>query len=247
MTTTYRGKPACPCLIAWLPAYEAELRRRGLLKGSLVIYQLIGTAPASAGVHKGGGAYDIAEHDRAQVLIAREMGGASWGRTDAQGFDPEHQHGILRGCPHNLEGGYQITALEAGYNGLGKNGRGGKDDSPKPSAWRTWRQGIAWAEQQERAARPYLIAENVHTQFRIAADLEKGTRRVLKGVRLVQEALNKEFPMRTPLKVDGKVGAATLERWALWEKRDGIVGRAPIADRQTLIALGDKTKTYRVK
>lgn len=146
----FRGHPACPCLAAWLPVYEAELQRRGSLVGPLRIYQLIGTAPASAGVHRDGGAFDITDLvGDIDVEVARQMGAdASWARTAAQGFTP-HIHGVLTGCPHNGPARYQIDAVRADYNGLGHLGHGGRDDGPRPLSGRTWREGIEWAEEQD--------------------------------------------------------------------------------------------------
>ena len=31
-TVWFRGRPACPCLAEWLPVFEAELIRRGVIK-----------------------------------------------------------------------------------------------------------------------------------------------------------------------------------------------------------------------
>lgn len=150
MTVIFRGRPACECLAAWLPAYEAELLRRGVIKHNIDIYQLVGTAKASAGTHMPGGAYDVAQVSSVAILVAREMGAAAFHRPpnwDGRNGG-EHQHGVLRGCPHNAGGRYQIAALEAGYNGLGHLGRGGRDVDPRPKTWRTWQQGIAWAKVQ---------------------------------------------------------------------------------------------------
>lgn len=147
-TINFRGKPACICLATWLPVYEQRLLAEGIIKSSLDIYQLIGGAAASAGTHQPGGAYDIAQVSDPAVRIAREMGAAAWKRTQADGFDVVHHHGVLRGCPHNDGGRYQIAAMDAGYNGLGKGGRGGKDTGPKVLTKRTWEQGIAWARAQ---------------------------------------------------------------------------------------------------
>lgn len=148
MTVMFRGRPACTCLATWLPAYEAELLRRGVIEHSIDIYQLIGGATASAGTHATGGAFDIAQTSREAIAVARQMGAdATWHRTPAQGF-PNHTHGVLRGCPHNGPARYQIDAVDAGYNGLGHAGRGGKDDGPRPLSKRTWREGIAWAKEQ---------------------------------------------------------------------------------------------------
>ena len=145
----FRGFPACPCLAAWLPVYEAELQRRGQLAGDLTVYQLIGGAEASGGTHRSGGAFDISDLiGDADVWLARQMGApATWARTRAQGFTP-HLHGVLRGCPHNGPAAYQIDDVENGWNGLAGLSRA-RDDGPRPIPDRDWRQGIAWAREQE--------------------------------------------------------------------------------------------------
>lgn len=143
MTVMFRGFPACECLAAWLPVYEAVLLRRGVIKRNIDIAQLNGNAAKSAGTHKGGAA-DVWQTQREAVQVAREMGAAAWARTRAQGFDP-HIHLVLNGCPHNAAARYQIDALAQGYNGLGRGGKGGKDDGPAPRQLRTWREGIEWA------------------------------------------------------------------------------------------------------
>lgn len=150
---TFRGKPACPCLATWLPVYEAELQRRGVLSGPLHIYQLIGGAAASAGTHSMGGAFDLLDLPGDEdLVVARLMGAdATWSRPyNWDGRDGmAHIHGVLTGCPHNGPARYQIDAVRAGFNGLGHLGRGGKDTGPRPLSGRTWRQGITWAQQQE--------------------------------------------------------------------------------------------------
>jgi len=147
---TFRGLPACPCLAEWLPVYERMLQHRGTLTGDLRLYQLIGGAAASAGTHSQGGAFDVTDLvGDDDVWVARQMGAdATWARTAAQGFTTKHLHGVLRGCPHNGPAAYQIAAVDAGYNGLGSGGRGGRDDGPRPLSGRTWREGIAWAEKE---------------------------------------------------------------------------------------------------
>jgi hypothetical protein len=150
----FRGFWACPCLAKWLPAYEKELLRRGVIKSNIDIYQLIGGATASAGTHTKGGAFDIAQISWEAIYVARQMGAdATWHRPynwDNRG-GMSHTHGVLRGCDHNYPARYQITAVDDGYNGLGHLGRGGKDTGPRPLSHRTWRQGIAWAEKQAAA------------------------------------------------------------------------------------------------
>ena len=147
----FRGDDACPCLAEWLPFYEAELQRRGVLSGPLHIMQLIGFADASNGVHSKGGAADLAHTSDEAIAVARQMGAdAAWHRPfnfDGQGA-PEHDHMVLRGCKHNDPARYQIAAVDQGFNGLGTNGMGAKDDGPRPLSKRTWRQGIKWAKEQ---------------------------------------------------------------------------------------------------
>ena len=142
----FRGRPACPCLAQWLPVFEAELKRRGVIKNSIDIYQLIGGAVASGGTHALGGCFDIVQRGSVVEQVSREMGGAGWTRNT---MSPPHFHGVLNGCPHNSPARYQITALAAGYNGLGAGGRGGRDDGDGPRKLRTWREGIDWAKAQQ--------------------------------------------------------------------------------------------------
>lgn len=179
----FRGYPACPCLAAWLPAYEAELQRRGVLDGPLRIYQLVGDAEQSGGTHSEGGAFDLVDlPGTVDVWVARQMGAdASWARTQAQGFMP-HIHGVLRGCPHNEPARYQIAAVDNGGNGLGAGGMGAPDDGPRPLSGRTWREGIEWAEEQAMAdAEDRIIARIDRLQARIneinAAGIERDKRR----------------------------------------------------------------------
>jgi hypothetical protein len=147
----FRGRPACPCLAEWYPIHEAELQRRGILQpGQQVkIFQLIGNAPASAGVHSRGGAGDDDQISDEAVWVARQMGAdAAWARTTGSFATNKHRHLALRGCPHNGPVAYQIDAVDDDFNGLGYMGRGGPDDGPRPLSGRTWREGIAWANEQ---------------------------------------------------------------------------------------------------
>lgn len=157
----FRGKPTCPCVKAWLPWLERMYRLRGVIKKTIDIAQLTGSATASGGTHKGGGAFDLWQSSDLAVKIARQMGAdATWRRTPAQGF-PLHLHGVLRGCPHNLPARYQIDAVDRRGNGLGKNGMGGVDDGPRPLSYRTWEQGILWAKIQIRQARIDTLMERI--------------------------------------------------------------------------------------
>lgn len=144
----FRGRRACPCLAEWIPVYEAELKRVGEIRDKVDIAQLIGTYSKSGGTHVPGGAADLWQRSSKAIAIAEEMGAAAYGRTAAQGFAP-HQHLVLKGCPHNAGGRYQVVAREAGYNGLGAGGRGGRDPRGKTTL-RTYKQGIAWAKARQK-------------------------------------------------------------------------------------------------
>jgi hypothetical protein len=158
----YDGHPACPCQIVWLPAFEAEAQRRGVLTGPLPLSQIIGGAAKSGGTHLTGGAddtYPLTGIDvDAYVWLSRQMGAdATWFRPfnwdGRQGV--AHVHRVLTGCPHNTAARYQIDKVRAGLNGLASDGR---DDGPALSG-RTWRQGITWAREQEDDVTPDDIAK----------------------------------------------------------------------------------------
>lgn len=144
---SFRGYPACDCLEEWLPWVEKLMLHRKIIKRNIDIFQLIGGASKSAGTHRTGGAFDIAQCTWSALEIMREAGAdATWRRVPPAFV--LHAHGVLRGCPHNSPARYQITAVDAGYNGLGKGGRGGRDDGPRPLKKRTWQEGIEWIKGQ---------------------------------------------------------------------------------------------------
>lgn len=147
---TYDGLPACTCLAAWCPAFEAAIGRR------VDWWQLVGDAPASANFHRGGGSGDCPPLSEAELRIARNMGGAAWNRwwRDSDGDPNYHAHIRLNGCPHNTIAQPQVADLNEGRDGTGPlwDNAGVPDNGPRDGVrWplRTWREGIEWAEQQE--------------------------------------------------------------------------------------------------
>jgi hypothetical protein len=154
----FRGHPACPCQVEWLPVFEAEAQRRGILSGPLPLSQLIGGASTSGGTHLTGGAddtYPLTGIDvERYVWLSRQMGAdATWLRPfdwDGHG-GVAHVHRVLTGCPHNEAARYQIVKVRAGLNGLA-NDLG--DDGPRPLSGRTWQEGLAWAREQEDIVTP---------------------------------------------------------------------------------------------
>lgn len=193
MTVMFRGKPACECLAEWLPVFEAELIRRGVVRESIDIAQLIGGAEESAGTHSEGGAWDIWQHDPVTQMVGREMGAATFNRVTGSFANNKHTHGVLNGCPHNGPARYQITALAAGYDGLGRGGYGGRDTGPGPQHLRTWREGIAWAktlqeeDMSQHAEQLDRIEKKVDRSIEIARDQRQ---RTLKQTQRIVKRLN---------------------------------------------------------
>lgn len=158
----FRGLPACPCQVVWIPVLESLLRFLGIIQGNLSIAQMIGLYegssnthgdPNGAGLRKGGGATDFWVTGKtaiACVVVMRLMGAdATWHRPknwDHKGGS-EHVHCVLRGCPHaTVEAMAQLAAVDANGDGLVGDA---PDPGPRPLSGRTWREGIEWAKQQE--------------------------------------------------------------------------------------------------
>ena len=142
--TSYRGLPACTCLAAWLPVFEAAIGRE------VTWWQLAGDAKASAGFHRGGGSADCPTLTEKELRIARNMGAAAWNRWWSGN---EHAHIRLNGCPHNTIAQPQVADLNEGRDGTGPlyDNAGTPDNGPRDRVhWplRTWREGIAWADRQ---------------------------------------------------------------------------------------------------
>lgn len=147
--TSYRGLPACSCLVLWLPAFEQVIGRQPRL------FQLVGDARASAGFHKGGGSADYEPLTEDELRTARNMGAAAWNRWwhDSDGDPNFHAHLRLNGCLHNNIAQAQVADLNAGRDGTGPlyDNAGEPDNGPRAGVhWplRTWRQGIEWAKAQ---------------------------------------------------------------------------------------------------
>ena len=151
--TEVDGDPAlaCPHMAQWWPVFTALVKQR--FGVSLEILQAAGSYSKSGATHVEGASVDWRTWRftpavvNGIVALAREMGArATWYRTKAQGFDP-HVHMALD-CPCRSGADYQTAAVDAGYNGLGARGRGGKDTHPAPSTRRDYKAGIAWATKQ---------------------------------------------------------------------------------------------------
>ena len=151
--TEVDGDPAlaCPHMAQWWPVFTALVKQR--FGVSLEILQAAGSYSKSGATHVEGTSVDWRTWRftlavvNGIVALAREMGArATWYRTKAQGFDP-HVHMALD-CPCRSGADYQTAAVDAGYNGLGARGRGGKDTHPAPSTRRDYKAGIAWATKQ---------------------------------------------------------------------------------------------------
>ena len=144
-----------PVAVAWRHLVAVVKADMGVDLDTRII-QARGGAAASAGTHVDGACVDVrvwgltAAQRRRIVLLARECGfPASWDR----GWEGnEHLH-LGADIPGTwTRASYQVAAVKAGYNGLGSGGRGGRDDGPKPSAWRNTTTGPEWARQKLAAS-----------------------------------------------------------------------------------------------
>lgn len=126
----WRGGYVCECVTLIVPVMERRMIDAGVMDESFDFFQYgynAGGVPASAGTHDQGGVWDSDQDSDKQLRIQRECGGAAWGRTTAQGFDP-HNHTVLCGCPHLSAGAEdQENDYRNGRNGLANNGA---DDGP---------------------------------------------------------------------------------------------------------------------
>lgn len=180
---TFRSRRTCKCMAEWLANYEEELLAVGEIKASVDIYQLQGGAPKSGGTHTQGGAADLEQHSTRAARIARHMGAAAFIRPKNWDNDGggAHMHLVLVGCPHNGPARYQITALNAGFNGLGSGGMGGRDTGPRSGIrWPlvTWEQGIAWQDARASSRRVNKKTK-LRKQLRLAAVAATGGDRVV--------------------------------------------------------------------
>lgn len=162
-----RKWPVCSCLKAWLPVYQDELIRRGVIKRGLDVYQTIGGSSKSGGTHVSGQCVDTGQRSAEAIKVARQMGAdASWNRPynwdNAKGM--AHAHLNLRGCPHGSAAADRQYSSEFQGVDHGKNGlaNGAPDPGPKPLSKRTWQQGIAWAKAQAEAAKPKTTVKVAH-------------------------------------------------------------------------------------
>lgn len=172
----YKNRVACVCLAEWLVWLERMAIKRGLIKQSLDIIQLTGSASASAGTHGKGGTFDVKQTGAAFVALCREMGApATWSRYNMPiGSNPNHHtHGVLNGCPHNSPARYQLAAQFLRRDGLGFMGMQGAD--PYPAVWprRTWQEGIDWAKAQLAPKPPAAPAKTGTSTANIAVTLDK--------------------------------------------------------------------------
>lgn len=134
----------CTCVVKVLTTAEELMLLEGLIEDSLDIFQLQGTAAASAGTHSKPGAYDIGQDSPAQIDVQRRCGGDGQARTTSQGFAVKHCHGFAQGCPHGSPGLLsQKHQWNNRQNGLISHG-------PIQGRWPTKNWSVAVAEQGKK-------------------------------------------------------------------------------------------------
>jgi hypothetical protein len=191
--TTFRGHVSCVCLVRWLPVLERLAVAHGFIKSNLDILQLTGGHKASAETHKRGGSFDLAQYDTRIVALAREMGApATWLRPfyHPSGRKNFHTHGVLTGCRHNAPARYQITAQRNRFDGLAHQGGRAPDPHPSPSSFRTWSEGLEWAEVELArlgSGMPTFFAPSIEEDDMFTNDDREDLEYVQKQVRFVAE------------------------------------------------------------
>lgn len=168
------GKPAYGCqhLAQWWTLFTRLQSLRGRIKTCMDIVQAYGFSSKSGGTHAQGTAVDITQMDAGIVADAREAGArATWlrGEDYGQSTMADHTH-LALDCPCIAGSDYQLAAADAGFNGLGLNGRGGRDYHPAPKVRRDWASGMAWmrAEIARLTPTPSPMEDDVITDADIA-------------------------------------------------------------------------------
>lgn len=141
----------CECMRLTMPLIEAEMKKRGLIKYCIDVFQggyNKGGVAASAGTHDMGGVIDVAQ---GQTLEQRKVwalfGVMMFPRTPQWGWTTtgSHGHGVWHGCPHQtLSADRQVTQGIAGYDGLVSNIKR-NFEAPK----RTWQEAYLEATRVE--------------------------------------------------------------------------------------------------
>ena len=180
MPAKYGPDVGCYCQIQWWSAFRRLLLAKGMSVPT--IWQAVGGNESSAGTHSNGGATDWSGISKAHALLAREMGAAAtWPRN----WDGNrHTHSVLTGCAHNAPARYQIDAVKARRDGLGSDGMAGPDPLPLPKVWRTWREGVAWAEAEIKRLQPPPPEEDIMASI---DDLRKVVRAELRDYDFLRE------------------------------------------------------------
>ena len=144
----YQGNPA---YLADIPATWWSLWLACIARDhpdiEIVLIQAAGSAKASAGTHADGWAVDLQTwhltRDQRERLVAhmrRNGASGTWYRYPPL-FEP-HIHAALDPGYRTTNSSYQVAAVKAGYDGLGGNGRRGRDIHSAPAEWITAEEGI---------------------------------------------------------------------------------------------------------
>lgn len=205
----FRSGYTCSCVVAVFPLIEAEMIAKGIIKRSIDVWQwgYRTDVAASAKTHAAGGVIDTAQYSDAALKVWREWGFEVQHRTRAQGFDMDHGHGVLKGCPHLSTGrgttaAWQAQEWEAGRNGL--VGRG-KIAGPGPigKATPTWQQAVKNHTARETLAEVIKRLGPIADVSAKAINNARGTGYASRHVAVMQEWLNAVLVPTPLLVVDG--------------------------------------------
>lgn len=170
----------CECMARTLPLIEADMKKQGLIKRCLDVFQWgynPGKVSKSAGTHDLGGVIDVAQFSLAQRKVWAKWGVMMFPRTRAFGWTSgDHGHGVWHGCPHQTPyTDWQVRSGLAGGDGLGssatlKGRRWRKFGAPV----RTWQEAVKLygsKPQVQSASAPKSVTSSVKAATTTAANL----------------------------------------------------------------------------
>jgi hypothetical protein len=176
---------------------------------------------ASAGTHDGGGVVDIdvssmsTERRKFAVQCLRKVGFFAWLRVPPA--FAYHIHAVAIGDRElSSSAKSQVRQGFADRDGLARSG-----PDPAPDPYPLWidRYGthvsLDRPDPEEDSEDPFVWAAGPWR-----GDVSTNSSRI------VQRALNIEFPNLPPLRVDGRFGPLTRERYSMWQKKLGLRGDA---------------------
>lgn len=251
----------CECMARTLPLIEADMKKQGLIKSCLDVFQWgynPGKVSKSAGTHDLGGVIDVAQYSLAQRKVWAKWGVMMFPRTTAFGwFTGNHGHGVWHGCPHQVPyTDWQVRSGMAGGDGLGssatlKGRRWRRFEAPV----RTWQEAVKLYGSKpqvqasaSKSAKPTAPVDSVSLKaLREAIRTGKPST----DVRKVQDTLNRVGRTKAagypPIPLDGRWTTRTRYAYRKHQEIEGYKGADAdgYPGPESLRKLGDWLPSFR--